>query len=65
MSVPRKQTIPGKGYVPLGREGRRLVVTFDTDTFDEIRGIALRRSSPMSEVIRELVQFGLIDLEDA
>ena len=59
---PRKRAVPGVGFGT--SYGRKLVTAFDEDTFEEIRSIALRRGCAMAVVIRELVQFGLIDLED-
>lgn len=54
---------PGSGFVHRGQ--RRIVVAFDDDTFDEVRVIAVRRGVSFGAVVRELVEFGLIDVAEA
>lgn len=46
------------------KDCRRLVVSFDEETFAEMRRRALASDRPMSKVIRELVEWGLM-AEDA
>lgn len=68
MTTMRRRTkghAVGLGCSVNGRSGKRIVIGFDEETFDEIRGIALKRQSSFAEVVRELVEFGLIDLKEA
>jgi hypothetical protein len=56
---------PGLGVALPGRAGKRIVVSFDDDTFGEIRSMAVKRGVSFAEVVRELVEFGLIDTHEA
>lgn len=61
----KRRTNPGQGSVrPDGRKARRIFVSFDDETFDQIRGHALSQSLSFSGAVRELVEFGLIDAEE-
>jgi AmiR/NasT family two-component response regulator len=52
---------PAKGFA----KGllRRLVVSFDDETFAEMRALAVKRRVSMASLIRELVEFGLLDTD--
>lgn len=52
---------PGKGH----RKGTRVkvVCTFDDETFDQIRALAVKEKTGLTEQIRTLVEFGLMDME--
>ena len=45
------------------RKGRcglvRTVVSFDAETFDQIRQRAVREKQPVTRIVRELVEWGL------
>lgn len=53
---------PGNGY----RKGKstmcRIVVSFDDETFDQVRKIAAERETSIAATVRELVEFGLMDI---
>jgi hypothetical protein len=40
------------------------MVAFEAQTFDEIRMLAMADQVPFSQKVRELVEIGLIELED-
>jgi hypothetical protein len=57
----RKPTIAGRG-VTRGIQ-RRIVVSFDDETFDQIRDKAVAEGVSFAEVVRQLVENGLEDVE--
>lgn len=57
---------PGLGSVR-GQEGRcvrRIVVSFDDDTFSDIRSRAAKRGVSFAALVRELVEWGLLEGEE-
>lgn len=52
---------PAKGVEHRGK--KRVMVSFDEDTFAEVREIAVRREISFGEAVRTLVEFGLIEAE--
>ena len=56
---PRMQHNPGHGL----KRGlhRRIVVSFDDETFEQIRTKAVAGGVSFAEAVRELVEFGLED----
>jgi len=63
-----RRRVPGRGSVQAGRGdtrgGPRIVVQFDEDTFGDLRSRAERRGVSVAQVIREAVEFGLMDMAD-
>lgn len=58
----KSRTKPGNGSSYRGRHQRRILLSFDDDTFNEIRGYALKNKKSFSGAVRELVEFGLLDV---
>ena len=56
-----KRKKPGLGC----RQGNRIkvVCTFDDETFEQIRALALVEKTSLTVQIRQLVEFGLMDVE--
>lgn len=54
-----------KGFDQERLAGKKIAIVFDYETFDEVRAIALKRGASFASVVRELVEFGLADLEGA
>lgn len=42
---------------------RRIVISLDDETFEVISSMAAKRGKSFSSVARELIEFGLIDIE--
>ena len=42
---------------------RRIVVSFDDETFDQVRALAQRSSVSFGEAVRQLVEVGLLEVE--
>lgn len=55
----RRQKVPGRGSLHHSTETRRIVVSFDEETFGEVRGLALKAGTSFAEQARLLVEFGL------
>ncbi len=53
--------IPAPGFNH--RNGRRLVLDIDSDTFSEIQQYAVKEKITVSAAVRELVEFGLEAVE--
>lgn len=43
----------------------RIVVSFDDETFGQVDALARKRNVSFAAIVRELVEFGLIDIEEA
>lgn len=43
----------------------RCVVSFDEETFGQVRDVAAARGISFGEAIRQLVEFGLLDMAEA
>jgi hypothetical protein len=59
----RRQKVPGRGSLHHSTETRRIVVSFDEETFGEVRGLALKAGTSFAEQARLLVEFGLEAVE--
>lgn len=59
----RRQKVPGRGSLHHSTETRRIVVSFDEETFEEVRGLALKAGTSFAEQARLLVEFGLEAVE--
>lgn len=59
-AVGSRRKSPGREL----REQKRIVIAFDDATFDQIRSLALQKKTSFSQQVRELVEFGLLDLAD-
>lgn len=56
---------PGNGSARAAGNGmRRIVVSFDDETFDQVRQRAAKSGVSFGSAVRELVEFGLIDAEE-
>lgn len=56
---------PGQGSVRRdGRNCRRIFVSFDDETFEQIRAHAVAGGLSFTGAVRELVEWGLIDATD-
>lgn len=55
---------PGKGISRSDGGLRRIVTGFDPETFDQVRDLAKKSGVSFSEKVRELVEFGLNDIEE-
>jgi hypothetical protein len=53
----------GKGISRTGDGPKRIVVGFDSETFDQVRGLAKEAKSSFSEQVRQLIEFGLEAVE--
>jgi hypothetical protein len=62
---PRGRSRTALGCRVPGRDGLKIACQFDDDTFAQIQSIASNRRVSFSSVVRELVEFGLMDLESA
>lgn len=62
---PSRWKNPGAGVTRDGGSVRRIVVSFDEETFADIRTRALKMQMPFAYVVRELVEWGLQAEEDA
>lgn len=65
----RKRKAPALGCRKNGlrektREKLRIVVGFDDETFAQIRGLAIKNDHSFGAQVRELVEFGLMDVLD-
>lgn len=62
-------TEPGRGSTRKGsnkpscKAGRRIVVLFDDETFEEVRKRAVAQRQSFAAAVRELVEFGLEDVK--
>lgn len=56
---------PGQGSTRDSGSMRRIVVSFDEDTFAQVRRRALKNGVSFGATVRELVEFGLIEAEAA
>lgn len=56
--LPRPTSAPAVGYRNHGKI--RVVVSFDDDTFSEIRAKATRDKTSFAEQVRQLVEWGLM-----
>lgn len=63
MSGTRRQKIPGMGSLHHSTETRRIVVSFDEETFWQVRGLAVKAGTSFAEQARLLVEFGLEAVE--
>ena len=52
---------PGRGVVHHGN--KRIVVSFDPETFSEIREMAVSEGVSFGEIVRHLVEWGLMDYQ--
>ncbi|OWJ67423.1 hypothetical protein [Inquilinus limosus] len=57
------QKLPGAGYRRTPDSATRIVVSFDRDTFEQIRQRAERERTSFAEQVRTLVEWGLEDCE--
>lgn len=56
--------MPGQGYARSAAKGvRRIVVSFDEETFEQIRVRALAAKSSFASSVRELVEWGLMEVQ--
>ena len=53
-----------RNYLDAKRDQRRFCITFDTETANEIITLAQKEGTTFSAKVRELVEFGLMDLAD-
>ena len=51
--------VRGSGHV------RRIVVSFDEETFDQVRELARKHKSTFAEQVRILVDMGLTDVDES
>lgn len=61
MSAKRTRPIANGSIRKDGRNARRVFVSFDDDTWDEIRAYAAAQQTSFTGAVRQLVEFGLID----
>jgi len=54
---------PAQGYARHGH--RRVVVSFDTETFGQIQTMALRDRVSFGEKVRQLVEWGMMEVSNA
>ena len=59
----RRQKVPGRGSLHHSTETRRIVISFDEETFGEVRELALKAGTSFAEQARLLVEFGLEAIE--
>jgi hypothetical protein len=62
MVARRKYEKPAKG-ISLRQDGtmRRIVITFDDETFDQVLSMATQKQISFAEAVRQLVEHGLHD----
>jgi len=63
MSGSRRQKIPGMGSIHRASDTRRIVVSFDKETFGQVRELAVKAGTSFAEQARLLVEFGLEAVE--
>jgi hypothetical protein len=59
---PAMGTRTGAGSRQKFRNMRRIVVGFDDETFEQVRSLALAAGHGFGAQVRELVEFGLMDV---
>lgn len=63
--MERRTNKPGLGSIRRdGRNARRIFVSFDDETFAQIRAHALAGGLSFTGAVRELVEWGLLDATD-
>lgn len=63
VGLPRRQKVPGRGSLHHSTETRRIVVSFDEETFGQVRELAVKAGTSFAEQARLLVEFGLEAVE--
>jgi hypothetical protein len=61
--MSRRKT-PGIGSPYRSAETRRIVIGFDTETFQQVHGLAVQAGTSFAEQARLLVEFGLETVEN-
>lgn len=63
----RSPSKAARGFVRQSDGGcyRRIVISLDDETFDAVVAMATKRGKSFASVARELIEFGLIDAEEA
>jgi hypothetical protein len=56
---------PGKGVSRTEDGPKRIVIGFDSETFDQVRELAKKSGTSFAEQTRQLVEFGLETVESA
>lgn len=60
----KSRRAPALGYNHRTPAVKRLSTSYDAETFDQVRALALRQGTSASEQVRQLVEFGLETLAE-
>lgn len=55
--------VNARGYQRANSDLRRIVIGFDDETFAAVKKLATKQRRPFSHVIRELVEWGLMEAQ--
>jgi hypothetical protein len=65
-TMTRRARKLAQGYRdPRHPTGRKVAITFDDETFSQMQAISASRNVSFGAVVRELVEFGLIDSKES
>jgi len=63
-TIQRRYSKPGEGSTRTHAKGvRRIVVSFDDETFSDIRTRAEASQQSFASIVRELVEWGMMELQ--
>lgn len=60
----RRRRYAAQGHREGRRAGRKIAIVFDDESFEQVRALAVERNVSFAKTIRELVEFGLLDIEE-
>jgi len=63
-ATPRRVRQPAQGYDHRSPAVKRVATSYDSETFEEVRKLALQQKTSFAEQIRQLVEYGLEVLKD-
>ena len=62
---PNRRAGKVAGFVDADGVSKKIAIRFDDETFEQVAAIAAKRGVSFGSVVRELVEFGLLDGAEA